>query len=196
MKYLKVYTDFDKSIELLSDAERGRLFTAMLEYAKQGTEPDLRGNERFVWPTAKQNIDRQESSYNNKVVGAEKAREAKASSDIKGNQNDNSDIRKKELISTQDKEKDKDKDKDKEREKKIFTPPTLAEVKAYCKERRNNVNPKRFVAWYNAYGWQRNGQPVEDWKALIQTWEDDEPYQDGEPKKSKYDSIYAKVQIN
>lgn len=183
MKYLKVYTDFDKAIELLSDAERGRLFTAMLEYAKQGTEPDLRGNERFVWPTAKQNIDRQEEGYKNKVVGAEKAREARAISDIRANQNDNSDIRKKDMISSQDKDKDKDKDN------KRFIPPTVDEVRDYCRERHNKVNPERFVAWYEANGWKVGKNPMKNWKAAVRTWEDDVNYSAGEPKKSKWDAV-------
>ena len=63
MKYLKVFVDFADKIELLGDAERGRLFTAMLKYASSGVEPDLRGNERFIWPTAKSEIDRQAESY-------------------------------------------------------------------------------------------------------------------------------------
>lgn len=172
MKYLKVYTDFVQSMEPLSDAERGRLFTAMLEYAEQGTEPDLRGNERFVWPTAKQNIDRQKSSYKNKVLGAEKAREAKAVSDIRDNQNDNSDIKEKELISTQD--NDKDNDNEKERKKrKIFAPPSVDAVSEYCLERNNGIDAQAFVDFYTANGWvQGKGQkPIRDWKACIRTWE-------------------------
>ena len=68
MKYLKVFTDFAKSIEPLGDAERGRLFTAMLEYAQRGTEPDFYGNERYIWPTAKLHIDR-EQEYSKKQAG-------------------------------------------------------------------------------------------------------------------------------
>lgn len=59
MEYLKIFTDFAEAIEPLSDAEKGRLFTAMLEYARRGTEPQLLGNERILWPTAKLNIDRE-----------------------------------------------------------------------------------------------------------------------------------------
>jgi hypothetical protein len=58
MDYLKVYTNFVEVIEPLGEAEIGRLFIAMLKYAEQGATPDLRGNERFIWPIAKQNIDR------------------------------------------------------------------------------------------------------------------------------------------
>ncbi len=63
MRYVQVYFDFIHSLTPLSDAERGRLFTAMLEYAGQGTEPDLRGNERFVWPQLKSQIDRDNERY-------------------------------------------------------------------------------------------------------------------------------------
>ena len=74
MKYLKVFTDFVQSIEMLSDAETGRLFRAMLLYAKTGEEPTINGNERFMWPAAKMNIDKQIEAYGNKVVAVETAR--------------------------------------------------------------------------------------------------------------------------
>lgn len=66
MKYLKIYTDFVKDMNELGDAERGRLFTAMLIYADTGIEPDFKGNERFLWGTAKKNIDSQRKSFDRK----------------------------------------------------------------------------------------------------------------------------------
>ena len=63
MHYIKVFTDFVKSLEPLSDAECGRLFKSMLEYAETGAIPELRGNERFVWPAAKSKIDQDAADY-------------------------------------------------------------------------------------------------------------------------------------
>lgn len=63
MKYLKIDTDFSENMESLGDAERGRLFTAMLAYAKDGTVADLRGSERILWGTVKKAIDEQRKSY-------------------------------------------------------------------------------------------------------------------------------------
>ena len=63
MKYLKVDTDFTENMESLGDAERGRLFTAMLDYAKDGTAADLRGSERILWGTVKKAIDEQRKAY-------------------------------------------------------------------------------------------------------------------------------------
>lgn len=54
----------------------------------------------------------------------------------------------------------------------MFTPPTLEEVRAYCLERGNKVNPERFFDYYSANGWvQGKGKPIKDWKACMRTWE-------------------------
>lgn len=62
-EYVCLYHSYLKSVEPLNDAERGRLFTACLTYSMTGAEPDLRGNERFVWPTIREQIDRDTKKY-------------------------------------------------------------------------------------------------------------------------------------
>ena len=60
MKYLKIWTNFRNTIRCLQLDEVGNLFEMMLQYAETGKEPmddDFIGNERFVWPSAKLNID-------------------------------------------------------------------------------------------------------------------------------------------
>lgn len=58
MKYLKIWTSFLELINTLEYDEIGRLFEMMLIYAESGKEPeDIDGNERFLWPVAKQQID-------------------------------------------------------------------------------------------------------------------------------------------
>ena len=78
MNYLKVFTDFQEVLEPLTDEEVGRLFRAMLLYAEKKTETELPGNERFLWPVAKQNIALTLRSYENKVSGAAIAREKRS----------------------------------------------------------------------------------------------------------------------
>lgn len=61
-------------------------------------------------------------------------------------------------------------------------PPTQDEVDAYCKERHNNVDAKRFYNYYAARGWETNGAPIKDWKALLRLWE---PKDMGDPKAAQ-----------
>ncbi len=54
---------------------------------------------------------------------------------------------------------------------KRFQPPTLEEVKAYCIERKNNVDPERFIDYYTSNGWLVGKTKMKDWKAAVRTWE-------------------------
>jgi hypothetical protein len=62
-EYFCAYHSFLKSIEPLNAAERGRLFTACLEYSMTGAEPELRGNERYIFPMIREQIDRDAKKY-------------------------------------------------------------------------------------------------------------------------------------
>ena len=65
MKVLKVYVDFVKDIEEITDAEAGRLFRSMLKYADDKTTPILlRGADKILWPVARKMIDDQWKAYN------------------------------------------------------------------------------------------------------------------------------------
>ena len=66
-EYFCAFHSYLKSIEPLNEAERGRLFTALLEYSSTGIAPELRGNERFIFPTMKEQIDRDINNYNDFV---------------------------------------------------------------------------------------------------------------------------------
>lgn len=54
---------------------------------------------------------------------------------------------------------------------KRFVKPTLEDVRAYCLERQNNVDPESFVDFYESKGWKVGNQSMKDWKAAVRTWE-------------------------
>ena len=56
-----------------------------------------------------------------------------------------------------------------------FMKPTVDEVRAYCKERKNAVNPETFCDFYESKGWKIGKDPMRDWKAAVRTWERREP---------------------
>lgn len=59
----------------------------------------------------------------------------------------------------------------KELNTKAFKKPTLKEVAAYCKERKNEVDPEGWVNFYTSNGWKVGKNPMKDWKASVRTWE-------------------------
>lgn len=81
-------------------------------------------------------------------------------------------------------EKDIEIEQEKEKTKgkaKRFTKPTLDDIKAYCIERNNNVDPERFYDYYEANGWKVGKNSMKDWKASVRTWERN-GYSDNKPK--------------
>lgn len=58
-----------------------------------------------------------------------------------------------------------------ENEKKIFIPPSVEEVRAYCFERGNGIDAESFVSFYESKGWMVGKNKMKDWKAAIRTWE-------------------------
>lgn len=52
-----------------------------------------------------------------------------------------------------------------------FTPPSLEEVKAYCSERGNKIDPQTFIDFYESKGWMVGKNKMKDWKASVRTWE-------------------------
>lgn len=55
--YCKLYLGYSDYFDPLEDAEVGRLVRSMILYKRDGSEPEFCGNERFVWPAIKRDID-------------------------------------------------------------------------------------------------------------------------------------------
>lgn len=73
--------------------------------------------------------------------------------------------------------------------RKRFTPPTFEEVEKYCLERKNSINPAKFMSYYESNGWRVGGKsPMRDWKAAVRSWElreDDYKPKNGKPDTSE-----------
>jgi hypothetical protein len=53
----------------------------------------------------------------------------------------------------------------------VFVKPDPEEIRAYCIERKNFVDPKKFFDHYEANGWKVGKNSMKDWKAAVRTWE-------------------------
>ena len=72
--------------------------------------------------------------------------------------------------------------------KAFFKKPTLDEVKNYCIERNNNIEPEAFLDFYESKNFMIGKNKMKDWKAAVRTWERREV---NKPTMSKLD-----IQIN
>lgn len=52
-----------------------------------------------------------------------------------------------------------------------FQKPSLEEIRSYCQERGNKVDPEQFYNFYESKGWMVGKSPMKDWRASVRTWE-------------------------
>ncbi len=63
-----MYFDIRTALAFLSDADKGRLFQAILEYAELGVMPDFDGTLGMAWAFVRPQIDRDGDRYEGKVT--------------------------------------------------------------------------------------------------------------------------------
>ena len=73
---------------------------------------------------------------------------------------------------------------------KRFAPPTVDEVRDYCFERGNSVDPQRFVDYYTSNGWMVGKNKMKDWKAAVRTWEQKE---NTKPANRKNGNVFLEI---
>lgn len=67
----------------------------------------------------------------------------------------------------------------------LYGTPTLDQVTQYCNEKNSKVDPQRFFNYYQAKGWIVGGEPMRDWKAMIDCWEQSENEKKPSPAKER-----------
>jgi len=176
-EYFCAYHSLLESLKPYGDGEVGRLFRSCLLYSMTGKEPDLRGNERYIWPTLKQMIDRDRKAYENTCA-------TNRENGTKGGRPPKNRPVFSETEKTQEEEKEEDKEKDKDEEKEKtpavagvresarprFAPPTEEEVAAYVSEKGLDMDPAAFCDFYASKGWKVGREPMKDWKAAARNW--------------------------
>lgn len=80
--------------------------------------------------------------------------------------------------------------------RKRFVPPTIEEVKAYCLDRKNNVNAEKFIDYYTSNGWYVGRNKMKDWKASVRTWEKNEKDFNSRPNTVKQQEEQNKWSFN
>lgn len=71
---------------------------------------------------------------------------------------------------------------------KRFLRPSIEDVKNYCLERQNDVDPIKWISYYESNGWKVGRNPMKDWRAAVRTWE-----HNGFSKDKKSNNSYLKT---
>jgi hypothetical protein len=182
-----LYTEQKAVIDKLTDEQAGKLIKAIYAH-ETGEEMELDSILDLVITPFLTVLEKDKEKYEEKCekraqAGAKggKQRVANQANATFAKQTQANDSKSKQEVANQadnDNEYEYDNDFKKENIKrksasqaKAFVKPTHEEVKAYCAERKNNVDPDKFIDFYESKGWLIGKNPMKDWKACVRTWE-------------------------
>jgi len=72
-----------------------------------------------------------------------------------------------------------------------FKIPTTNEVKEYAESIGYNLDPDKFIDYYEMVGWRVNKQPMKNWKAAVRTWKRNEKSYQRQISKPYNKDLYA-----
>lgn len=178
-KSFLLYSDFAPHLDLLTDTEVGQLFRAVFAYVNNGDIPqNLTPAAAMLFSVLRSQLDRDAEKWADVrekrraagrmgaavTNGKRSANSANAAFDEQKSANPAVNVN----VNANGTDIKLDGKADKQ---KRFTPPSVDEVRAYCEQRHNGIDPEYFVAFYVRNGWRVGRNPMKDWKAAIITWE-------------------------
>ena len=172
------YRSYYEAVKHLNKSDRAAVLMAICAYALDEELPSLSGTPAAIFALVKPTLDTSRKKAESGKRGGEHETNGKQTAS-KPQANGKQIAR----------EKEKEKENEKEGENEIeneddsppptpsqFIPPNVIEVRAYYNERKNHVDPQRFVDFYTSKGWMVGKTKMKDWRAAVRTWEkDDKP---------------------
>lgn len=167
MSPITLLEEAQAAITKLSDEDAGALVKALICGDDDPALSDMAG---IIYPFIKGQVDRLEDmrakrSASGRNGGSKKQNESKSEANGKQNEsksephNQNHNQNQERKAPTEPKEK-----------RERFTPPTVAEVEAYAREKGYRLEAARFVDFYASKGWKVGSSPMKDWKAAVRNW--------------------------
>ncbi len=183
-KSFVMYESWGAAIEKMSNEQAGELIKAIYAYQK---DPDAVPEDpalAFVFELIKQQLDADSQRY--KEACAARSEAGKKGGRPKANASDkkqmvSAESKKSKCFSEKAKKADNDNEYDNDLKKentidgvkeKRFAPPTLENVREYCREMGyTNVDAERFIDFYTSNGWMVGKNRMKDWKAAVRNWD-------------------------
>lgn len=189
-----LYHDIRKPLAILTDAQRGKLFLAILDYSELGIEPDFDDVAldlafAFIRQTMDSCAERWEEIREKRAAagsagGRRRAENAKQMQANQANASKPSELELEPELELELEQKNKG-------TRSRFQRPTVEDVQEYCLQSGYRIDAQHFIDYYEANGWvQGKGKPIKDWRACVRTWASrDKKNKPADELRSSYDMM-------
>lgn len=161
--------DWGGVMSYLPVEEKAQILEALIKY------PSVECESRFWLETIKPDLDIQYNTFIRQCEAKSRAvRDRWAKTSITPLEDMNKTSNRGGIVSESERERECEKEKECERgivKGGKFSKPTLEDVRGYCLERNNQVDPERWFDYYTSNGWKIGKNSMKDWRAAVRTWE-------------------------
>ena len=164
------YRSFRDAIKDLPKKDQLKAYDAIFDYAFDGVEPDATGGASAVFKLIKPQVDANEKKWRNGLKGGRPSQKNNQTETKPKPNNNQAETKPEPNVNVNENENVNDNVNDKAKRTR-FIPPSVDEVRDYCRERENGVDPEIFVDFYSAKGWKVGSTTMKDWRACVRTWE-------------------------
>ena len=180
-----IYRDWKNIFDKLTDDEAGKLIKHLFAYINDENPRSDRLIELVFEPiklTLKRDLKHWESVIEKRSLAGKASAEKRQQSSTNSTHVDSvqqSSTNSTDSDSVIDSVIDTDKEVILKEKSSRFIPPTIDEVKIYCLERQNSVDPEKWYNFYKAKNWMIGKNKMKDWRAAVHTWEKSNKNQNG-----------------
>jgi len=159
-KSFLLYCDIIHTIDQLTDEQAGHLFKHILQYVNDKDPETDNVITKIAFEPIKQSLKRDLQKYEDiRKRNSENARKRWDATAYDRIPND-----------TKNADSDSVSDSVSVRDKKVFTKPTLDELKEYMESIGMNDVSHKFFDFYESKGWMIGKNKMKDWKSAVRTW--------------------------
>ena len=155
----------------LPDADRLRLYDAMMEYGRTGTEPEFDGPLGVAWdyvaPVLALDDNRYEQTRAKRSMAGKLSGMARRK---KAEERTETDVKKQTNSVQSNSNQFSSNQINYYNHKDSFLAPTVEQVRQYAERENLPLDPTQFVDYYAANGWLLGKRPMRDWKAAARNW--------------------------
>lgn len=179
------YRSFKDSLSELSADDKLLMYEAISDYALNKTEPNLSGFPKALFSLIRPQLDANWKRFENgskggapkgnknalKTTDKQPTNNQKQSKTIGKQPNVNVFNVNENVFNENNTPPNPLKGEKSESASKKFIIPTIEEIRQYCEERKNNIDPEYFIDHYTSNGWMVGKSKMKDWKAAVRKWE-------------------------
>lgn len=186
--WFKLWLHHRPLFDAVSDEVAGRVLKAAFYYLAAGMVPPMDQLESVLFSAIRADIDEAQSDYMLKVENGKKGGRPRKDDNEKPLVS--SGYLHLPLVREGDGEGEREEEGEEEREgegipadmpppRHSFSPPSVEEVKQYCREQGYSVNAEHFMDHYESNGWMVGKNRMRNWKAAVRNWNRKEQTQYG-----------------